>query len=118
MAPRKTVGFFTKIQQAREALRDKADKIIEEYLDIAVQAKAAGDYETAYKALQWLIEHMPADEDGKGVVDTSVDKQKQQVAAPTGPAIQIGIKVGGTGDVGSFPVPTVGVKVLDGEVKK
>lgn len=95
MAPRKTVGFFTKIQQAREALRDKADKIIEEYLDIAVQAKAAGDYETAAKALQWLIEHMPADEEGQSLVDTSVDKQKQQAQQQLGPAIQIGIAIGG-----------------------
>lgn len=93
-----TAKFFSKVYQAREALRDKADKILEEYLDVAVQAKEAGDYETAMKTLQWLLEHMPADEGGKALVDTSIDKQKQiDKSGPTGPAIQIGIAIGGVG---------------------
>jgi hypothetical protein len=104
---RENSRFFSKVYQAREALRDKADKILEEYLDIAVKAKEAGDYETAMKTLQWLLEHMPADEDGKALVDVSVDKQKQIVAAgPAGPAIQIGIAIGG---VKQKALPTIEV---------
>lgn len=107
--------FFNRVKIAREALREKAEEIIEEYLDVAMKAKDAGDYETAAKSLQWLIEHMPADDDGKGIVDTSVDKQKQQlVEKPAGPAIQIGIQVGGIGAGQQQPaLPAPKVEIID-----
>lgn len=107
---------FPKARVARELLRDKAKQILEEYLDVAVKAKDAGDYETAYKSLQWLMEHMPQDEDGKGVVDTSVDKQKQiaDTSKPTGPQIQIGIAVGGIGHK-QKALPQVTVETVDAE---
>lgn len=87
--------MFTKVAAARQLLLDQADKIIAEYIDLARAAKDAGDYETSAKILQWLIEHMPADQ-GNRIVDVSVDKKVEQVQqGPTGPTIQIGINVGG-----------------------
>jgi hypothetical protein len=87
-------GYFPKIKEAREALREKAVEIMEQYIANAKEAQADGDYEVAAKSLQWLMEHMPADEHGDRVVETSVDKQKQQ-EKPVGPGVHIGIVVGG-----------------------
>ena len=95
MAARKHKGFFTKVRVARELLKEKSEDILKEYLDVVQQAKVAGDYESAYKALQWLIEHMPADDDGSRLVEQSVDKKQEASQQQTGPAIQIGIAVGG-----------------------
>jgi len=89
-------GFFTKVKVARELLRSKAEDIINEYMDVAAKAKDAGDYLTAAKALQWLIEHMPSEEDGTRIVDGSVDKQITPVQGDSRPTIQIGIQVGGS----------------------
>lgn len=90
--------IFSKVQVAKDLLREKAQEILTEYLDVVQKAKDAGDYETAAKSLQWLIEHMPADAAGERLVDQSVDKKQQIVdRGPTGPAIQIGIAVGGVG---------------------
>jgi hypothetical protein len=102
--------MFSKVSAAREILKNRAEELINEYIDIAKQAKAAGDYESAYKALQWLIEHAPRDEDGSGVVDRSPDKDVQ---APKqieggGPRIQIGIALGGvTKAQNALPTATV-----------
>lgn len=95
MAARINKGFFTKVKVARELLRQKAEDIINEYMDVAAKAKDAGDYQTAAKALQWLIEHIPAEEDGTRIVDSSIDKQVAPVQQDNRPAIQIGIQVGG-----------------------
>jgi hypothetical protein len=90
-------SYFSKVAIARQLLREKAEVLLTEYMDVVMKAKEAGDYETAAKALQWLIDHMPSEaEDGGRLVEQSVDK-KQEVKqqGPTGPAIQIGISVGG-----------------------
>lgn len=110
------IKHFGKAAAIREMIRDHAQKIVEEYLDVAAKAKDAGDYETAQKALQWLMEHMPADEDGKTIVDVSVDKQKQ-IAAPqqTGPAIQIGIQVGGIGVTAQKALPQVTAEIIEAD---
>lgn len=105
--------MFSNVQAARDALRERADSLITEYLDIAKQAKAAGDYESAYKALQWLIEHAPGDADGSRVVDVSVDKKPQREEQQVGPRIQIGIQLGG---VKAKELPEASAKVLPGEV--
>lgn len=97
--------FFSKVKVARELLREKSEEILREYLDIVQQAKVAGDYETAAKSMQWLIEHMPADEDGGRMVDQSIDKRQEVNQKPTGPAIQIGIAVGGVGKQLALPKP-------------
>ena len=88
-------GFFKKVAQAREALKEKSHEILELYMENARKAAEAGDYEVAMKSLQWLLEHMPADSDGSKVVDTSVDKQPKQVERGSGTQIKIGIMNGG-----------------------
>jgi hypothetical protein len=91
------MNFFSKVTVARQLLRDKAEDILKEYLDIAAQAKAAGDYESAYKALQWLIDHMPKEGDGEALVGRSADKEAPQLpsSGDSKPRIMIGIQVGG-----------------------
>lgn len=117
MPPR---NFFPKVKEAREALKERAVEIMQQMLDTAQKATDAGDYETAAKIYQWLMEHMPAEE-GTRIVDNSVDKQQQQIEKPSGPAIQIGIQVGGAGGrtaiiakpVKPLPAATEGVIVDD-----
>ena len=87
--------FFTKVKVARDLLRERADVLLQQYLNIVDMATAAGDYETAAKAMQWLMDHMPAEDDGTRIVDVSVDKKQQQVQPQALPQIQIGIAVGG-----------------------
>lgn len=102
MAARIHKEVFSKVAIARDLLRQKAEEILNEYLDVVQKAKDAGNYEVAAESLQWLIEHMPSEEDGTRAIDTSVDKQQKQVEkADSGPRIQIGIQVGGTGKLGA-----------------
>ena len=90
--------FFSKVKIARQLLKEKSEEILKQYLLVVDEARASGDYETAAKSLQWLIEHMPSDEDGDRMVEVSVDKkQEAKQTGPVGPAIQIGIAVGGIG---------------------
>jgi hypothetical protein len=111
-------SFFSKVRIARELLKEKAEEILTEYMEGVKKAQDAGNHDAALKALQWLMEHMPADE-GERVVDVSVDKkQESSQRGPEGPKIQIGIAVGGLGQR-SLPnpekpreLPTV--EVLDG----
>lgn len=105
MAARIHKGFFTKVRVARELLREKAEDILNEYLDVMKKASDAGDYETASKGYQWLIEHMPEDDEGKRMIDGHVDKAKQ-IEAPSGPRVQIGIQVGGVQQPKALPVVT------------
>lgn len=80
------------------------------------EARVSGDYETAAKSLQWLIEHMPADEGGDRMVEVSVDKKQEQIQkGPVGPAIQIGIQVGGLGQR-SLPEPKKPSDVSEAEI--
>jgi hypothetical protein len=97
-APKDAVKYFSKVRIARQLLREKSEEILSEYLDNVAKARDAGQHEVALKALQWLIDHMPADDDGGRLVDQSVDKKQEVVEkGPTGPAIQIGIALGGLG---------------------
>ena len=52
------------------------------------QAAAAGEWEAALKAQQWLVDHLPAEE-GERLFDASVDKPTLLDQKPTGPLIQI-----------------------------
>lgn len=87
--------MFSKVRAARELLRERASEILQQYLAVVAETQAAGEYEVAAKSLQWLIEHMPSEDDGSRIVERSVDKEQQQIQGPTGPSIQIGIQVGG-----------------------
>lgn len=85
------------VRRAREALQARANEILDLMLLNAKQAGAAGDFESAHKAYQYLLDHVPAEADGLRVVDISIDKPKQLEARPAGPSIQIlGISLGGT----------------------
>lgn len=112
----KQKSFFTKVAVARQLLREKSEDILNEYLDVITKAKEARDFETAAKALQWLLEHMPADENQERIVDISVDKKVQEIKGPTGPGIQIGIMVGGAGKDQVALVKPSDVPVLPAEV--
>jgi hypothetical protein len=105
MSTKPQKAFFSKVAIARQLLKEKSEEILNEYLDVVQKAKDSGDYETAAKSLQWLIEHMPADEDGGRIVEVSVDKKQQEAVqkGPTGPTISIGIAVGGLGPQRSLP---------------
>lgn len=112
----KTV-YFSRVKEAREALKDKALELHALYMSIITEAIAKSDLETAMKATQWLIEHMPA-EDGVAMVDVSVDKPKQ-VEGKSGPSVNIGFALGGLGEARTLlPAVTIDVEpagVLDAE---
>lgn len=89
--------FFSRVRIARELLRDRAEDLLEQYLIVIKDAQEKGEHEAALKAIQWLMEHMPAEEDGTKLLDTSIDKNIQPIVQDTRPAIQIGIQLGGVG---------------------
>ena len=86
--------YFPKVKLAREALKERAAEILESYISLAAEARAAGEFDVAAEILWKLIDHIP-EEDGERMIDGSVDKPKQ-VEGQTGPSIQIGIALGGT----------------------
>lgn len=91
------VGHFSSVKKAREALRGQALQLLEEYKAMIKAAAASGKYEEALKAMQWLIDHVPA-EDGERIFDTSVDKPAQ-AEGPKGPVVQIAqFQLGGLGE--------------------
>lgn len=97
--------FFSSIQEAREIIRAGAVEYITMQKKIIEEALKAGDYETAAKANQWLIEHAPADSDGARIIDQSVDKPKESDSKPTGPQINIGFALGGLNQPKELPPP-------------
>lgn len=84
--------YFPRVREARELLRERAQEIMESYLAICAEARQAGHQEVALNALQWLIEHMPAEE-GVRVIDPSAAVQPK-LEGPQGPQIAIGINLG------------------------
>lgn len=89
----KLVG--SKVKKVKQILKDHAEEIYQEHRQTIQLAVAAGQYEAAIKAQQYLLDHMPADEDGETVLSPSVDKQKID-SGHKGPVIQIGLQIGGT----------------------
>ena len=87
---------FPKVKEARDAARARALEILDDFQSTIKLAVAAGDYEAAMSSFKWLLEHMPADEDGTKVIDTSVDNRKQ-VEGPVGPQINLGFQISGLG---------------------
>lgn len=86
--------FFPSVRKAREALRGEAQAILTEFRTMIKQAAAAGQWEHALKAQQWLVDHLPA-EDGERLFDSSVDRPNQTESKASGPLIQIvGIRYG------------------------
>jgi len=90
----------------------RAEEILNKYQRLIDQAAAAGDYETALRHMQHLIDHMPTDE-GTRLVDMSIDKAAQAETGPRGPTIQIvGINMGGVGNAPK-QLPSPAVEVID-----
>lgn len=99
-------NYFNKVRIARELLKEKSEEILKQYLQVVDEARNAGDFETAAKALQWLLDHMPADEEGGRLVEQSVDKKQQVIEKTAGPTVKIGIAVGGVAQQqGALPKP-------------
>ena len=106
---------FSSVRKAREALRERAFELLDGYIAVIKQAAAAGDYETAAKGYQHLLEHMP-DEDGTRMIDMGIDKPKQ-IEAYSGPAVQIGIQLGGIAPKALPPPITVDVIPVESDGK-
>lgn len=100
--------YFPKVKEAREALKEKALEHYELQLKLIMEAVNKGDIESALKANQWLMEHMPA-EDGVRLIDPSAAKPKELETGPRGPAIQIGIQLGGV----NVPKQLAPINVID-----
>lgn len=111
MAARINKDIFTKVKVARELLKTHAEDIYKQYMETIAEARSNGNSEAALKGLQWLIEHMPADEDGNRIIDTSIDKNIQPVQVDSRPAIQIGIQLGGVNQ--KKQLPAAKVEIID-----
>ena len=109
--------FKSSVKRAREALKARANEILERYLKMIDLAVAAEDFETANKAFMFLIEHMPKDE-LEAIIDESAAKPKQVEKGYGGPVINIGVKVGGSAKElpATIEVSSEGHQVLDGLV--
>lgn len=104
-------GYFPRVQEAREALAEKAKMILEDYLKVVKAAQDAGDYEVAAKSLQWLMEHMPTSPEEMGMLDASIDKAKPVEQTLKTPTINIGIRLGGDGQK-TLPEPAIDVEKI------
>ena len=100
---------FSSVRRAKEALREKALDLLEEFRQTIIEARAAGKYEEALKAYQWLLDHIPSDE-GERMLEASVDKTSNQESGNKGPIVNIGFKIGGTSEVKALPEPFIDVK--------
>ena len=92
--PKERRNYFPRVKEAREALKVRAHEIVKLYLANAKEAKKHGEHEVTMKSLQWLMEHMPADDDGGRMIEASIDKSAK-ADKPSGPQIQIGFALGG-----------------------
>lgn len=85
--------YFPSVRKAKAALRERAFELLDGYIAIIKQAAAQGDFETAAKGYQYLLEHMP-EEEGERMLDISIDRPKQ-AEQKSGHTIQIGFQLGG-----------------------
>jgi hypothetical protein len=96
------IRTFSSVRSAREALRERVHDVVDAYLLNAKAAAAAGEFESARQSFQWLLEHMPKDDDGVQVIDHSVDKPKSE-GKVAGPTINLGFALGGIKPVQGLP---------------
>lgn len=94
IVPRK--NMFPKVAEAKEALKARALAMAEKYEQAIDAAMKKGDFEVAIKAMQWFLEHVPA-QDGVRVIDPSIDKAPSGEKGPKGPRIVLGINLGNPG---------------------
>ncbi len=108
------IKHFPKIREARELLLAQAEELINLKMKIARDAMSKGDFETANKCVDWLLEHMPKSE-GVTVIDPSIDKAIAKDSGPKGPQIQIGIALGGVNQKALPSSPVIDVKAIEAE---
>ena len=102
-------NYFPSVKKARAALMAKGDAIVEKYLKMIDMALAAGNFDVANDAFQFLIEHRPREE-GVSIIEESAAKPKQVAdTGHRGPVIQIGMTIGGT----LKPQPELQTAVID-----
>lgn len=89
-----TKNYFSRVSEAREALKGKSLEVFDLYMKVAQSAYEAQDFETAMKALQYLMSHMPKD-GGVSMLDQDIDKPKQVEGGKKSEGIKIGIAIGG-----------------------
>lgn len=74
---------------------DKADDIMRLAMTVAEEALKAGDFKAAAEQTQFLLKHVPKDQDGVRVLDHDVDKKVEGEGKSSGPQVILGIKFGG-----------------------
>lgn len=90
--------YFSNVRKAREALKERANEILESYIALAALAMADKDYETAETVLWKLLDHTPEDDEGNRVLSAPSSKPPTSEGGSSAPAIQIGIALGGLGE--------------------
>lgn len=99
------------VKKARQALRERANEILDKYIQLAERASLFEDFETSAKIYQWLIDHIP-EEDGERLVDASVDKKQLGSGKPSGPQINV-FQIGGTPSLPALPEPFIESEPID-----
>lgn len=103
------------VRKARKALQESSMELLHDYKVMIKQAAAAGKYEDALRAQQWLLDHVGA-EDGERIFDASSDKSGGSNNAPVAPAtplIQLNgqFNLGGLGNK-ALPEPSIEAVVI------
>jgi hypothetical protein len=106
-------AYFSRVREAREALKAKAEEIVGLQIEIVKRGLETGKLDVAASANQWLLEHMP-EEEGVKVIDVSIDKPRQ-VEGHAAPSISIGFAIGGMKPQAALPAPPK-VEVSEPEV--
>lgn len=104
--------YFSKVKEARSALAAKALALFEGYEALIKEAIANQEFEVAAQGFQYLLDHMPKDEEGITLLDPSVDKVQKKVSGG-GPTIKIGIAVGGLPNNKELPPAVIDITPED-----
>lgn len=103
-------AYFSKVKEARAALAAKALDLFTMYERLIKDAIEAQDFDTAQKGLQYLLMHMPKDDDGTTLLEPSVDNTPSKEKGSSGPTIKIGVMLGGVNRPPELP-PAIDVDV-------
>jgi hypothetical protein len=101
--------YFSKVKEAREALASKSIELFDTYMVLIKEALAAQEFDVAQRGLQFLMEHIPKDEDGVTFLDPSIDKSDKTSKGPSGPVIKIGFALGGISPQKELPTAVIDV---------
>ena len=102
--------YFSKVKEAREKISSEALELYDMYKGLIRDAIVAHDFETASKGLQFIMDHIPADDEGTRLLDPSVDKTDINKKGNSGPIINIGIKLGGIPKQAELPPSVIDVE--------